>query len=64
MATGMYPSRGAAKFVFRGQDLTYCESVSHLGHILSSDLSDDADISSIKKDMSQGQLHASYLCSL
>ena len=46
-----YPSRGAAKFVFRGQDLTYCESVSHLGHILSSDLSDDADISSIKKDM-------------
>ena len=53
-----YPSRGAAKFVFRGQDLTYCESVSHLGHILSSDLSDDADISSIKKDMCR---KASYM---
>ena len=46
-----YLSRGAAKFDFHGQDLTSCESVSHLGHILSSDLSDDADISSIKKEM-------------
>ena len=46
-------SSSTAEFVFGGQKLAFCEYVSHLGHILSRDLSDDADIVSIKKDMCQ-----------
>ena len=44
-------SASTSEFVFCGQKLAFCESVSHLGHILSQDLSDDADIVSNKKDM-------------
>ena len=44
-------SASTAEFVFYGQKLAFCESVSHLGHTLYQDLSDDADIVSIKKDM-------------
>ena len=36
-------------FSFCGQSLPLCETVSHLGHTLSSDFSDDADIVSTKK---------------
>ena len=36
-------------FSFCGQSLPLCKTVSHLGHTLSSDLSDDADIVSAKK---------------
>ena len=64
MKFSMCPSTSIAEFVFCGQILTCCESMSHLGHILSSDLSDDADIVSVKKDMSQRELFASYFCSL
>ena len=41
----------SSNFTFLGQDLCFSQSVIHLGHILSNDLSDEDDIVSVKKDL-------------
>lgn len=46
-------SLSTAEFTFCGHKLAFSEHVTHLGHILSGNLTDDADIASIKKDMCQ-----------
>ena len=38
-------------FSFCGQQLKFCKTVTHLGHILSCDLSDDPAIIAVKKDL-------------
>ena len=42
-----------SEFTFCGQKLAFSQQVSHLGHILSRNLSDDDDILSVKRDMCQ-----------
>ena len=44
-------STSGSNFLFYGQNLSYNSSVVHLGHVLSSNLSDNEDIITIKKDL-------------
>ena len=45
------PVSASPRFIFLGQTLSLSNSISHLGHILTYDLSDDDDICAISKDM-------------
>ena len=47
------PVTASPHFIFLGQTLSLSNSISHLGHILTYNLSDDDDICAISKDMSQ-----------
>ena len=47
----------SAEFSFCCQKLSYCKSVTHLGHILSDNLSDNLDIIAIKKVMCKKENH-------
>ena len=49
-------------FSFCGQQLKFCKTVTHLGHILSCDLSDDPAIIAVKK-ISVGRLTLCYILS-
>ena len=46
-----------ASFSFCGHILKYCNSVTHLGHTLSQDLSDNLDITAVRKDMCRKANH-------
>ena len=43
----------ALNFVFLGESLSLCKTVTHLGHILSHDLSDAPDIRDKAKDLAK-----------
>ena len=47
------PVSGSPHFIFLGQTLSLSNLISHLGHILTYNLSDDDDICAISKDMSR-----------
>ena len=51
-----------AKFSFLGHELELCKSVTHLGHTLTHDLSDDEDIISIKKDLCRKAMYTFSCC--
>ena len=56
------PVSASSRFIFLGQTLSLSNSISHLGHILTYNLSDDDDICAISKQSYSCLLHTFSCC--
>ena len=58
-----HPVNSTLHFIFLGKPLCVSRSIKHLGHILTSNLSDDEDITAISKDMCRKANHLLHIFS-
>ena len=59
----LHPVNLTPRFIFLGKPLSVSRSIKHLGHILTSNLSDEEDITAISKDMCRKANHLLHIFS-